>query len=119
MIVTATIKDIRCRTIIGAYDSERTLKQDVLINLAVSYDASKVIKSDNLEDTLDYYLLSEEIVEKVESTNFFILEKLADFVLEIILSRDIAIEASVEVDKIAPLRHIAESVSITASRSKE
>ncbi len=119
MLATATVKNIRCRTIVGAYDWERNVTQDIIINFSVEYDATNVINSDNLDDTLNYCELAEEIVEKVEKTEFFILEKLVSFILDIIMSRPNAIQATVEVDKVAPLRRFADSVSIKGSRKRK
>lgn len=108
-----TLKKIRVRPVIGVFQWEKECRQDLLITAKIEYDGSKAAKSDNIDDTVNYFALAEEIVEKVEASQFELVEKLVDFILEIIMSRDIVTRAEVEIDKLAPLRRIAECVSVT------
>ena len=106
------IKDLSLRTIIGINDWEREKKQDILINIAIDFHPSKSIESDRIEDTLDYKALTKEIITMVESSEYFLLEKLADVILKIIMAHSEAQAADVTIDKPHALR-FAKSVSVT------
>ena len=58
------ITNLRLRAIIGTNDWERNHKQDVIINLAIDYDALRPSKSDHLKDTIDYKKLTKKIIKK-------------------------------------------------------
>ena len=48
------IKDLRVKTIIGIFDWERKVKQEVSIDLEFPFDCKKAAKTDSIEDTIDY-----------------------------------------------------------------
>jgi len=118
-LTVAQVRDLRARVLVGAYEWERRTAQDILINITLEYDGSKAAKTDALIDTLDYCELSEEIIKEVEETEFVLLERLVDFILEIIMQRPQALRATVTVDKPAALQHIAQSVAVTASAFRD
>lgn len=111
------IKDLRLRAIIGANDWERDHKQDILINISFHFDASSSVKSDNLSDTVDYKTITKNIISHVETSEFFLIEKLADTVLDIVLKHPLISEAEVKIDKPFALR-FADSVSIELRKKK-
>jgi len=93
------MKKLKVKTVIGVYQHERTQKQDIIIDITLKIDDSKAILSDNIDDTVDYHRLSEEITNKVGTSNFFLIEKLCDFILEIILKDKNISKAKVTVTK--------------------
>ena len=109
------IKNLRLRTIIGIHDWERIEKQDVIINAEFEFNAEKAAKSDKIEETLDYKKLNKEIIEVIESSQFFLIEKLADIILSVIMKYKGIIRAKVEVDKPGALR-FADSVSVECTK---
>ena len=108
------IKNLRLRTIIGIYDWERVEKQDVIINIEFEVDSENAIETDKIENTLDYKDLNKEIIEAVESSRFYLLEKLTHTVLQIVMKDKRIIRAKVEVDKPGALR-FSDSVSVECS----
>lgn len=110
----ARIKNLRLKTIIGIFDWERTEKQNVIINAEIEFDGAKAANSDNIQDTVDYKTINKKIIEAVETSDFFLLEKLADTVLKIIMEDKKVIKAKVEVDKPGALR-FTDSISIECS----
>lgn len=112
------IKKIRVRPVIGVFDWEKSTRQDLLLTVKIDYDGTKAAKTDHIDDTLDYYTLTEDIIEKVEASRFELLEALAEFILDIIMERPLAQRAEIEIDKLAPLRKYAESVAVTAWRER-
>ncbi len=111
------ITDLKLKAIIGIYDWERKLKQDVIINLELTFNSSKAAKSDNIKDTVDYKSLKKRIIALVESSKFFLLEKLVEQVLNLIMEDPKILKATVRIDKPKALR-FASSVSIESSRIK-
>ncbi len=110
------ITDLRLRTIIGANEWERDVKQDLIINITITFDASKACDSDDLKDTLDYKNITKKVIEKVEGSSYFLIEKLASQLLKIVLDNPLAQTATVRVDKPFALR-FADSVSIELTSS--
>ena len=111
------IKNLRLRTIVGIYAWERKEVQDVIINIDFEFEGSDAAKSDRIEDTVDYKKLKKRIIEEVENSRFYLLEKLAGRILSIVMSDSKVIRARVEVDKPQALR-FADSVSVECSAGK-
>ena len=114
-MATIRITNLRLRTIIGANDWERDVRQDIILNISIEFDARKSRISDQLEDTIDYKNVTKAMREKVETSEYFLLERLADAVLEIIMADDRVQTAAVKIDKPGALR-FADSVSLELSQ---
>ena len=71
------IKGLEPCAVIGCYDWERTLKQPLVIDLAMTTDFSAAVQSDDLPDALDYAAISQHIISFVEGTEFQLLEALS------------------------------------------
>ena len=110
-MATIRIDNLKLRAIIGIYGWEREHKQDVIINVKMDFDASKSIKSDSIEDTVDYKVITKRIIKEVEASDFQLLEKLTQMILSIVMDNSQVQEATVRVDKPFALR-FADSVSI-------
>ncbi len=111
------IKDLRLRTIIGCNNWEREKKQDITINIVMDCDSEKAVTSDDINDTTDYREITKNIIEAVEESEFFLIERLAGFILEIIMLRPGVLSATVEVDKPQALR-FSRSVSVEVSAAR-
>jgi len=116
-MATIRITDLHLRTIIGTLDWERKVKQDILINITIEFEASKAVASDNLNDTVDYKATTKKIIKEVESSKFHLLEKLTDMVLNIVMEHPSANSATVRIDKPEALR-FSKSVSIELSKKR-
>jgi dihydroneopterin aldolase len=79
------IEGLEVRTVIGIYDWEREIRQTVRLDLEMAWDISKAGKSDNIEDTLDYKSVSKRLIDFVESSEFGLIESLAEHCAKIIL----------------------------------
>lgn len=84
---------------IGDYDWERTMKQELLLNICIETDLSKAAASDDIHDTLDYKALTDEIIAMAETAEFRLLEAFGKAVLEIISFYPKALAAEIEVEK--------------------
>lgn len=105
------IKNLHLRTIIGFQEWERTRSQEVVVNLDIEIDDETAAQTDNVDDSVDYKELKYRIVERAEQTQFYLLERLAGFILDIVMESPKVSRATVEIDKPHALR-FAESVSI-------
>jgi FolB domain-containing protein len=105
------IENLRLQAIVGINDWERTTKQDVVINVVIDYDATPAAQSDRIEDAYDYKVITKRMIEVIEASDFFLIETLAQHLLEMVLENPRADAATVRVDKPGALRG-ADSVSI-------
>lgn len=108
---TIRITDLHLRTIIGIYDWERETLQDILINITLEFDAAKAIQSDNVKDTVDYKAITKKVIAFVEKSQCYLLEKLTEEVLQIVMKDPKVLTATVRIDKPQALR-FAKSVSV-------
>lgn len=114
---TITIDDLRLRTFIGFNEEEKTKQQDIVINVELQYSALKAAHSDNIDDGLDYKVITKRIIQLVENGRFLLLEKLVKDVLEICTANNAVTFAKVKIDKPHALR-FADSVSLTMHSSR-
>ena len=112
------IKNLRLRTINGINDWERKEKQDFVINAEITYDGGRAVATDDVAHALNYRTVTKRIVQVVEESRFYLLEKLADAVLQTIMEDPAARRARVEVDKLHALR-FADSVSVECETTRE
>lgn len=112
------IKDISVRCIIGVREDERREKQDVIINITLYADLSEAGRTDDFTRTVDYSAVKHRIYEMVESSEYFLLEALAENIARICLSFDMVERVDVEVEKPGALR-FARTVSVQISRARQ
>jgi len=79
------ITDLRADAIIGIYERERTIKQTISIDLELGADIAKAAKQDNIEDTLNYKELSKRVEAYIASSEFQLIETLAERIAHLIL----------------------------------
>ncbi|MFQ5596789.1 MAG: dihydroneopterin aldolase [Nitrospiria bacterium] len=115
MIVT--IKNLRLRTIVGVYEWEKKNVQEIRIHIRVTFDGTKAAESDDIQETIDYKKLRNQIISHVEGTDFNLVEKIASDVADIALGFPIADKAVVEVEKPGALR-LTDSVSIVVEKTR-
>ena len=116
-MATIHIRDLSLRTIIGIQDWEREKQQDIVINIALDYDAAKAAKSDDIADAVDYKALKKKIIHLTETTRFNLVEKMASEVLKIVMEDPRVTSASVTIDKPQALR-FARSVAVTMTAKR-
>jgi dihydroneopterin aldolase len=72
------IKDLRIETIIGIFDWERKVKQEVSIDIEFPFDCKKAAATDSIEDTIDYKAITKGVIKLVEESSFQLQETLAE-----------------------------------------
>lgn len=108
------IKNLRLQTIIGIYDWEQDIQRDIIINAEIELKNEDILKTNNLEDSLDY----EEIVNKIKDltkNKFDLVENFANEIANIIISYKNVKRTKVEVDKVGAVDKL-ESFSVVISK---
>lgn len=111
------IKDLLLRTIVGVNAEERVNRQDVLINLALFVDTRSAGESDAIEQTVDYKRITKRVIETVERSQFYLVEKLAAEIAALCLEDPRVLRVRVSVEKPGAVR-FARSVGVTIERSR-
>ncbi len=93
------LKNIRLKGIIGIYDWERSLPQEMIVNLTLFTDTRKAGQSDNIEDCVDYDVLTQKIRAHAESVGRLTLEALAEDLAKICLNEKGVESVIVRVEK--------------------
>lgn len=92
------IRDLQAQCILGVYEEERHAKRPVIINYSIFYKGRQ-FRGDNIRETLDYDVISQNLIQAVEQTSFKFIETLAEFIAEKILSFPGVMACKVMVDK--------------------
>jgi FolB domain-containing protein len=111
------IKDLVARGIIGIHDWERQKPQDILITVVVYADLSRAGESDDIEDCIDYEVLSTKVLSHAESVQRMTVEALANDIAQICLDQPGAQRTRVSVEKPGAVDH-ARSVGVEIERSR-
>ena len=111
------INGLFLRTIIGINDDEREHKQDVRIDLALSVDTRPAARSDKIDDAVNYRTIAKRVIDLVENSRFFLVERMADEVARLCLQDPRVGRVRVRIEKPAALR-FARSVGVTIVRSR-
>ena len=111
------IKDLLLRGIIGINEDERVNKQDIVINITIFADTRKAAVTDDIADAVNYRTITKRIIEHVEGSADFLVEKLVNDIARIILTEFAAERVIVRVEKPGALR-FAQSVGIEIERSR-
>ena len=78
------IKDLRIKTIIGIFDWERKVKQEVSIDMEFPFDCKKAAATDTIEDTIDYKAITKGVIKFVEDSSFQLQETLAESIASLV-----------------------------------
>tara|TARA_B110000483_G_C18199778_1_gene544668 strand:+ start:1303 stop:1656 length:354 start_codon:yes stop_codon:yes gene_type:complete len=79
------IEDLKVETIIGIFGWERKVRQEVNISLEMEFDISKASKSDEIIDALDYKKIGKAVINLLEKSSFFLVEKMAEEIAKLVL----------------------------------
>ena len=78
------IKDLRIKTIIGIFDWERKVKQEVSIDMEFPFDCKKAAATDTIEVTFDYKAITKGVIKFVEDSSFQLQETLAESIASLV-----------------------------------
>ncbi|MCY4486327.1 MAG: dihydroneopterin aldolase [Deltaproteobacteria bacterium] len=115
--VKITIENLRVRAIIGINDWERHTRQDVVVNVELELLPGTAFTRDAIDETVDYKRLNKRIIEEVEASSFFLIERLCEHVLGLVMDDPRVGRARVRVAKPGALRY-TDSVSVECSAER-
>jgi len=111
------IKKLKISAILGTKPEERIKKQDIFLDITFEYNAADAISTDNVLQAVDYEKLAISIKNSLSSSKFFLLEKMAEFALEIVFQDPRVTSATAQVLKPNALKN-AKHVAVTLSRKR-
>ena len=78
------LKGMHTTPVIGIYDWEREIRQDVYIDLVMATDIVKAASTDDIQYALNYKSISDRVVEFANDSSFGLIETLAEKVAAIV-----------------------------------
>ena len=104
----------------GVFDFERREGQTFVIDLTLGLDTAPAAASDDLQDTVDYGTLVEEVRSAVANNPVDLIETLAQRIADVCLRHARVETVEVTVHKPhAPIQATFEDVALTINRSRE
>ncbi len=78
------LSELKIETVIGIWDWERKIKQEVVINLEMGADIARAAETDQIDDTLNYKAVAKRLIQYVGDSEFQLVETLAERIAGII-----------------------------------
>ncbi len=114
-----TLTGLRASAFHGVLEQERRTGQVFLIDVTVYLPLKDAAATDDLERTIHYGELAEEVVAAVEGEPVDLIETVAERVAGVVLAHDIAVLTKVTVHKPnAPIAVPFDDVSVTIIRGR-
>ncbi len=82
---TIFIEQLRVDTIIGVYDWEKQFKQPLYLDIEIHTDIRASAQTEDLNKTVNYKTVSDDIIEFIEANRYELLETLAEDLCQSIL----------------------------------
>lgn len=79
------IRDLRIPALVGIYEWERRIRQEIRLDIEMGFDIGKAAASDDISHALDYKAVAQRVREYVEASDFGLVEALAENIARIIL----------------------------------
>ncbi len=111
------IEDLLVRCVLGVTEEERREKQDVVVTISLAADVSKAARSDRFADAVDYRAVKKRVFAMIESSQYHLVEALAERIAQICLEHPGVCEAQVTVTKPSALR-FARAVGVRIVRGR-
>jgi len=80
------VRDLRFKTIVGCWDWERQLLQEVSLDLEMAWDISKAAETEMLRHALNYKAVSKRVTAFVQESQFELVETAASAVADLIMA---------------------------------
>jgi FolB domain-containing protein len=113
---TITIKDLEVFYCVGVPDEERAKPQRLLLTVEMEHDFQAAAAEDDLADTVDYFAVSQRLLQFGDGVHWKLIETLAVDIAQMVLEEFKPRSVIVEVKKfiIPQARHV--SVRVTRER---
>jgi dihydroneopterin aldolase/D-erythro-7,8-dihydroneopterin triphosphate epimerase len=112
------IEGLLVRAILGINPEERVNRQDVVIDVRLRVDITAAAQSDDIADALNYRTLTKDMIAFTESSQFQLVETLADRLAQLCLKDPRVEHVRITVRKPGAVR-FARSVGVTIERTRD
>lgn len=80
------IKELSVPTVIGVYEWERKVRQNLVADLEIETDIRKAAAEDNIADTVDYKAIAKRVRAYIGDSRFCLVETLAERVAALVIN---------------------------------
>ena len=116
---TITIQGLRLTGYHGVFDHEKRDGQEFVIDLEIELDLSSAGSTDELQTTLDYSVVVDQVAQRVTGESVDLIETLAHDLAQIVLGHPQPMAVTVTVHKPqAPVGHPVEDIAVTMRRER-
>lgn len=112
-----TIEGLAVDTLIGVYDWERTQLTTLYVDIQLDADLTAAMKSDDVNDTIDYAKVAEVVQNVGKRATYELLEALGNEMIDTLLAQFAAQKVTVKIVKPNILPD-AQRVSVTMAKQK-
>ena len=119
MLDTIVLNNIRAYGYTGFLPEERTLGQWFAVDVRLELSLEKAGQTDNIQDTLDYREVIDQIKNTIRTERFLLLERLAQVLTQQVLAFPLVQAVTLRVTKVAPpIPDFTGQISIELHRAK-
>jgi dihydroneopterin aldolase len=111
------IEQLKLETIIGIHDWERENRQPIILDIEMACSTALAAKSDEITDCIDYFTVSQRMMELADSHEFKLVESFAEAASQIILNEFGADSVKITLHKPDAVSQ-ASSVGVIIQRSR-
>jgi FolB domain-containing protein len=112
------IRNLRAYTIVGVNEDELKNARPLNLSVILNYDHTKAVTEDTLEHAIDYSTIESAIVAALAQQQFKLIETVAEYVCQLVLSDERVTDVTVEIEKPGVMQ-FAEMVSVIHTLSRE
>ncbi|MCG5517054.1 MULTISPECIES: dihydroneopterin aldolase [unclassified Ectothiorhodospira] len=80
------IRDLKVKTTVGIFDWERSIRQEVRIDLEMGADIRPAADSDCIDHTLNYKAVAKRVIALVESNERELVEAMAEDIARMVMA---------------------------------
>jgi len=80
------LKGISANCVVGVWEWEKSITQEIIVDLELATDISKAAASDNLADTLDYKGVADRVIEMLEASRFDLIETMTEEIAKLLMN---------------------------------
>jgi dihydroneopterin aldolase len=101
----------------GVYPEEQSREQSFVVSVWSTFDTSQSAQSDSLKDTVDYTVFERIIRDTISSKSYYLIERLAADIIQIIFSETKAQKVTIEIKKPQVLAPAIAGIRVTRVRA--
>jgi FolB domain-containing protein len=112
------VKNLTLHTNLGIHDWEQNFNRKIVINAEIESDFNLSLESDDINDTINYEIITTNIKNLIETKRFNLIEKMTQEIMNVIMSDQRIKRCKLEVDKVGVIDSV-ESFSIVIEKTRQ